>query len=193
MCVFFSAFSCLFLSLSLSLSLPLGGHTKENRRIWILKEPKPVTNKAGGGKLSYRLLDVCVLLLLWVEKSFWFPFLFLKDMNKHRIVDYYFYLLLCNDAHVGAISTCSAHNVETVVFSLVPHEMGQSFSKKKKKKITLACIYKNIFSWLDRRLCEVATPPQKPVKESGFFILWCVYKSGSAVCFFAKDATSERR
>ena len=56
-------------------------------------------------------------------------------MNKHRIVDYYFYLLLCNDAHVGAISTCSAHNVETVVFSLVPHEMGQSFSKKKKKKL----------------------------------------------------------
>jgi hypothetical protein len=50
--------------------------------------------------------------------------------------------------------------------------MGQSFSKKKNKNnFLLACIYQNIFSWLDRRLCKVATPPQKPVKESGFFIL----------------------
>jgi hypothetical protein len=45
---FFSAFSCL----SLSLSIPLGGHTKENREDYETESPEPVTNEAGGGELS---------------------------------------------------------------------------------------------------------------------------------------------
>lgn len=49
---FFLLLLCFFVSLSLSLSIPLGGHTKENREDYETESPEPVTNEAGGGELS---------------------------------------------------------------------------------------------------------------------------------------------